>query len=93
MPKLLEVKPLQNFRLWLRYDDQITGEVDLSDLVGRGVLKAWESGERFNDVKIGPHGELTWGKDLDLCQDSIYMRLTKKSPEEVFPTLKTGVNA
>lgn len=93
MPKLLEVKPLQNYHLWLRYDDGTAGEVDLSDLAGKGVFKAWEDREIFQNVRIGPHGELAWGEDLDLCSDSVYMRLTKKSPEDVFPTLKTGVNA
>jgi len=93
MPKPLKVKPLQNFRLWLRYDDGTTGEVDLSNIAGRGVFKAWENEELFKAVRIGPHGELAWGENLDLCSDSIYMRLTKKSPEDVFPTLKTGVNA
>ena len=92
MPKLLEVKPLQNFRLWLRYDDKTTGEVDLSDLAGRGVFKAWNKQDFFKSVRIGPHGELAWGKDLDLCPDSVYIRLTKKSPEDAIPTLKTGVN-
>ena len=93
MPKPLEVKPLQNFRLWLRYDDETSGEVDLSDLAGRGVFKAWERQEFFQKVHIGPHGEITWSEEIDLCSDSLYLRLTKKSPEEVFPRLKTGVNA
>lgn len=93
MPKPLEVKPLEKFRLWLRYDDGTTGVVDLSDIAGKGVFKAWDTLEFFKAVQIGPHGEIAWGEDLDLCPDSVYMRLTKKSPEDVFPTLKTGVNA
>ena len=93
MPKPLEVKPLPNFRLWLRYDDGASGEVDLSDLAGRGVFKAWEDQEFFKEVKIGLHGEISWSEEIDLCPDSLYMRLTKKSPEDVFPNLKTGVNA
>lgn len=93
MPKPIEVKPLPNFRLWLRYDDDTSGEVDLSDLTGRGVFKAWEQQEFFREVRIGPHGEIAWSGDIDLCSDSLYMRLTQKTPEEVFPTLKTGVNA
>jgi hypothetical protein len=93
MPKPIEVKPLQNFRLWLRYDDETSGEVDLSDLAGRGVFKAWERQEFFQEARIGPQGEITWNDDIDLCPDSLYMRLTKKSPEDVFPNLKSGVNA
>ena len=93
MPKPLEVKPLPNFRLWLRYDDETSGEVDLSDLAGKGVFKAWNHQELFREVRIGPHGEIAWSDEIDLCPDSIYMRLTKKSPEDVFPLLKPGVNA
>jgi hypothetical protein len=93
MPKPLEVKPLPNFFLWLRFDDGTSGEVDLSDLAGRGVFKAWDYQEFFKEVRIGPHGKITWNDDMDLCPDSMYMRLTKKSPEDVFPILKTGVNA
>ena len=93
MPKPIEVKPLENFRLWLHYDDETTGEVDLSDLAGRGVFKVWENPDVFKQVKVGSYGEVTWGGDLELCPDSLYLRLTKKSPEDLFPTLKTGVNA
>lgn len=66
MPKPLEVKPLENFRLWLRYDDETTGEVDLLDLAGRGVFKAWENLDVFKTVRIGSQGEIMWSEDLDL---------------------------
>lgn len=33
-------------------------------------------------------GELVWGNDLDLCPDSLYLRLTGKKPEEVFTSLQ-----
>jgi len=39
-------------------------------------------------VKITRTGALEWPGELDLCPDSIYMRLTGKTPEEVFPNLK-----
>lgn len=88
MPKPLEVKPLKNFRLWLRYDDGISGEVDLSDLAGLGVFKAWDHQEVFKEVKIGSHREISWSKDIDLCPDALYLRLTKKSPERCIPQPK-----
>ena len=37
MARPVAVQALPHFRLWLRYDDGIEGEIDLSDLAGRGV--------------------------------------------------------
>ena len=83
----VEVKALPEFRIWLRYDDGTSGEVDLSDLAGHGVFKAWEDRAFFDAVRLGPHGAIEWGAGIDLCPDAMYLRLTGKSPEEVFPTL------
>ena len=87
MTRPVEVKPLPNCRIWLRYDDGTTGEVDLSDLVGRGVFKAWDDITFFNSVRLGSHGAIEWGADIDICPDAMYLRLTGKSPEEIFPSL------
>ena len=87
MTRPVEVKALPNFRIWLRYDDGTTGEVDLSDLVGRGVFKAWDDITFFNSVRLGSHGAIEWGADIDICPDAMYLRLTGKLPEEIFPSL------
>jgi len=87
-PRLLEVRAQPNYRLWLRYEDGAEGEVDLSSLAGRGVLKAWDDPGFFESVRLGPYGEIAWGNEIDLCPDALYMRLTGKEPEEVFPNLR-----
>lgn len=84
-PKLVEVRPLELFRLWVRYSDGAEGEVDLSDLAGRGVFSAWDAPGAFEAVRIGAHGEVAWDEELELCPNAVYMRLTGKAPEEVFP--------
>ena len=79
MVRLVAVKALPNFRIWLRYNDGVEGEVDLSDLAGRGVFAAWNDEAVFNSVRLGSHGAIEWGPDLDICSDSMYLRLTGKS--------------
>lgn len=88
MPRPIEVKALPKHRLWLRYDDGVEGEVDLSNLAGRGVFEAWDDPAFFASVRLGPHGEIQWGDTIDLCPDATYIRLTGKSPEELFRRLK-----
>ena len=84
MIRPIEVRPLGLYRIWLRYEDGAEGEVNLSDLAGRGVFVAWEDPAVFLQVKLGSHGVIEWPGDLDLCPDALYLRLTGKRPEEVF---------
>ncbi|MBI4688680.1 MAG: DUF2442 domain-containing protein, partial [Nitrospirae bacterium] len=37
MYRIIAVRPLENYRLWLRFSDGVEGIVDLSDFVGKGV--------------------------------------------------------
>lgn len=89
MPILASVRPLPGYRLWLRYSDGVEGEVDLSHLAGRGVFAAWNEPGVFERVQIAPDGAIAWSDQLDLCADALYLQLTGKAPEEVFPGLRT----
>lgn len=88
MAKITKVKVLQDYRLELAFDDGVCGEVDLSELVGKGVFAYWRDYHAFEQVRIGSLGELVWGEQIDLCPDSLYLRATGKKPEEVFPALR-----
>ncbi len=88
MRKISEAKVLQGYRLELVFDDAVRGVVDLSDLVGKGIFAIWRDRHIFEQVRIGSFGELTWGDQIDLCPDSLYLKATGKKPEEVFPALR-----
>jgi hypothetical protein len=79
---------LQAYRLALTFDEGTTGSIDLSDLVGKGVFACWNNRTAFTQVQIGSSGELVWGDKVDLCPDALYLKVTGKQPEEVFPTLR-----
>lgn len=82
------VRALSNFRIYLEFSDGAKGEVDLSDIAGNGVFKAWNDDSFFQRVHIGPHREIKWNDEIELCSDSLYLKLTGKTPEEVFPQLR-----
>jgi len=89
MFKIVEVKALPDYRLWVRYDDGVEGEVDLSHLAGRGIFAAWNDYKVFKRVHIGSSGVPSWNDDIDICPDALYLQVTGKTPEQVFPKLKT----
>jgi len=94
MFKPVEVKALSDYKIWIRFADGVEGEVDLSYLAGRGVFSSWQNYTAFQEVHLGPRGEIAWTDEVELCPDSIYLKLTGKTPEEVFPNLtRTQVSA
>lgn len=88
MRKIIHVEVLQAYRLALTFDDGTAGTVDLSGLVGKGVFACWNDPTVFGQVRIGSSGELLWGDRVDLCPDALYLKVTGRRPEEVFPALR-----
>ena len=94
MLRPVEVKALPDYRLWVKYSDGVEGEVDLSHLAGKGVFALWDDYAAFEKVYIGSHREIAWSDEVEICPDTIYMTITGKKPEELFPTLRAEpVNA
>ena len=83
MARPTTVESRDGYRIWLRYSDGAAGEVDLSHLAGRGVFAAWNDRTCFEAVRVTADGGIAWGEDIELCPDTLYIRLTGKSVEEV----------
>jgi hypothetical protein len=88
MKKITSVTIHDHYRLQLVFNDGVQGIVDLTDLVGKGVFSSWCDAGAFEQVEIGSCGELVWDDQIDLCPDSLYLKVTGKSPEDLFPMLK-----
>lgn len=88
IPVLLEVKPLEDFNLYVKYSDGVQGKVDLSEFAGKGVFVLWNDYGQFEKVTIGSSGELVWNEDVDMDGLGIYLKLTGKKPEDVLPKLQ-----
>jgi len=77
--RIVACKPRPDYRVWIRFDDGLEGEVDLSDLVGKGVFEAWNSIEFFNQVRVDPRSDtLIWGEDIDLDPYVLREKVLKK---------------
>jgi hypothetical protein len=48
----------------------------------------WRDYHTFERVRIGSSGELVWDEQVDLCPDALYLKVTGKKPEELFPALR-----
>ena len=81
------VEAREGYRIWVRFEDGVCGEVDLSHLAGKGVFEAWLDRSFFENVNVN-HGVVSWKGDIDLDPCKLYMDITGKAIEEIWPGLR-----
>lgn len=72
--RVIEVRPLSDSTLDVRFADGTRGEVDLATLVGdesAGVFASLRNPALFRQVRVD-HGAVTWPGDIDLAPDAMY---------------------
>jgi len=77
--RVVEVAPLDGFRLSVRFVDGTEGRVDLSGLIRSaraGVFARLADSSLFAQVFV-EHGAVTWPGELDLAPDAMYAEIKK----------------
>lgn len=79
MHKVVEVKPLEGYRLRVKFSDGTEGEANLSDIAGKGVFEKLTDADYFCSVFVDSETHtVAWPGGLDLCPDSLYAEITGK---------------
>jgi hypothetical protein len=76
---IVEVRPTGGYRLYLRFEDGVAGELDISELVTfEGVFRALQDSGYFAAVKVDKElGTIRWPNGADLDPDVLYSKLEK----------------
>lgn len=75
---IVSVKPLSGYRLWIRFEDDSQGEIDLSQIIRfEGVFAPLQQHDFFEQVAVDPEiGTIFWPNGADLDPDVLYARVT-----------------
>jgi hypothetical protein len=75
---VIEVRPLQGHRLYVRFEDGAEGEVDLDTFIEfDGVFAPLRQRQNFTAVEVHPElGTVVWPCGADLDPDVLYARVT-----------------
>ena len=76
---IVEVRPLDHYRVFVRFDDGRLGEVDLAPLLAPfdGVFAPLRDKSYFDQVKVSADiGTIVWPNGADLCPDVLRNKLT-----------------
>lgn len=74
------VQPLENYQLYLKFEDNQEGVVDISQLIEfTGIFAPLQDLTYFNQVKLNPEwGKIYWENGADLDPDVLYSIVTNQ---------------
>ncbi|HIJ62807.1 MAG TPA: DUF2442 domain-containing protein [Rhodospirillaceae bacterium] len=75
--RVTAVKPLEDFRLWVEFQDGTAGTVDMDAFVhasDAGVFAALADPQRFVQVFVD-YGVVTWPGEIDLAPDAMHREI------------------
>lgn len=75
---IVDVKPQAGYRLFLRFEDGTSGEIDLAPFLDfRGLFAALKDPAYFAQVSVDSElGTVVWPNGVDLDPDVLYSRVT-----------------
>ena len=78
---IIEVKPLNNYQLYLKFEDNQEGIINLEEIIEFvGIFQPLKDLDFFKTVKINPDlGTIYWENGADLDPDVLYSLITNQS--------------
>jgi Protein of unknown function (DUF2442) len=77
---IIEVQPTQDYRLRLRFEDGVEGEVDIAEMIQfEGVFAPLKDRHEFLKVRVNPEwGTICWPNGADLDPNVLYAKVAGK---------------
>jgi hypothetical protein len=71
--KIVDCRPEEDYKLWLRFEDGLEGSVFLGNLLEIGAFKLWSDVREFEKVSVDPEtATVTWEGGIRLDPDLLY---------------------
>jgi hypothetical protein len=84
IPKVVEVKPLEGYRLWLRFKDGTSGTIDISAELWGPMFEPLKDKTLFAQATIHPELEtVTWPNGADLAPVFLYAQAANSALQQI----------
>jgi len=81
IPKVIEVQPLDGYRLWVRFHDGTVGTVALANELWGPMFEPLKDPDLFSQVSINPELDtVTWPNGADLAPEFLYQAAKLGNP-------------
>ncbi len=87
---VVEVRPLGDYRVHLRFEDGVEGDIDLGDVIEfKGIFAPLRDSQEFAKVRIHPDlGTVVWPNGADLDPDVLYAKVAGKPIALATPSIR-----
>jgi len=83
IPKVVEVKPLEGYRLWLRFHDGTVGTINLATELWGPMFESLKDPGLFVQASVDPELEtVTWPNGVDLAPEFLYQAAQRGIPAD-----------
>jgi len=72
METVIEVKPLENYFIWILFADNYKATINIKPFITTGISSKLLEYNYFKQVKIDEFGGITWNNGFDFCPN--YLR-------------------
>lgn len=73
---VVEVRYVRDYKVWVKFADGTSGEVDLSGSLRGPVFEPLLNPEYFRQVRVDPEiGTIAWPNGADIAPETLYARI------------------
>ena len=77
--KAINVISLEDYKIKVDFNDGVSGIIDLSDLVQKGIFKQLKNKQLFNTVYTDSTA-ICWSDELEIDAENIYAKIMNLDP-------------
>jgi len=72
MPDVVEVRYVRDYTVWIKFDDRIHGEVDISRSFKGPVFEPLRDHAYFKQIRVNPElGTIVWPNGADVAPETL----------------------
>jgi hypothetical protein len=76
MPDVVEVRYVRDYTVWVKFEDGVQGDVDISQSFKGPVFEPLRDHEYFQQVCVNPDvGTIVWPNGADVAPETLYARV------------------
>lgn len=73
---VVDVRYVRGYTIWVKFEDGVAGEVDLTSSLRGPVFEPLRDPEVFKQVRVDPElGTIVWPNGADIAPETLYARV------------------